>query len=293
MNKRVKNLILIASFLFFFVLSYLVILYAYGYFFDFKKLSWIKTGGFLVKADSNDISVYVNGKLEGKTSFLTASFIEKNLLPGDYTLRFEKNGFSPLAKNIEIKSGEAAQLTHIYMVNQEEIEDFISSLNSEAESPFFISRKDGLLYKKTDLEKPEKISLEPVYIKNFSLKVFGGGIYLASFDTQAPGVFELNQKGNWEQIYKLPTNDLLLSPDKKKLAIVGLDAVNVFWLKDDDEPPYFIKGRIEPVLKLDEAIAKVFWFKTNWHLIYLTDNGEVQFIEVDPTGGRNDLDLGA
>lgn len=293
MDKRVKNLILISSFLFFFVLSYLVVLYAYGYFFDFKNLSWVKTGGFLVKADSNDISVYVNGKLEGKTSFLTASFIEKNLLPGDYSLRFEKKGLLPIAKNIEIKSGEATQLTHIYMINQQEIQDFISTLDSETDQPFFISKKDGLLYKKADSGPAEKKSSEPAYIKNFNLKVFDDGIYLASFDIRAPGVFKLSLEGNWEQIYKLSTNDLILSPDKKKLAIVSQDEVNVIWLKDDDGPPYFKKGHKELVLEIDEAIEKVFWFKTNWHLIYLTDNGDIQFIEVDPTGGRNDLELGA
>lgn len=289
MNKQVKNLILIASFLFFFVLSYLVILYAYGYFFDFKSLTWVKTGGFLIKTGLSDVSVYINGKLEGKTSFLTASFIEKNLLPGDYSLRFEKSGFSPIAKNIEIKSGEATQLTHIYMINQQEIQDFISTLDSETDQPFFISKKDALLYKKLDGGTIEKKSFEPVYIKNFNLKVFGDDIYLASYDVKAPGVFLLNQEGNWSQIYKLSTNDLLLSPDKRKLAIVGQDEINVLWLKDDDEPPYFKKGRQEPVLKVDQAIEKVFWFKTGWHLIYLTDNGNAYFVEVDGTGGRNEV----
>lgn len=284
-----KNLILIASFLFFFILSYLVVLYAYGYFFDFRNLTWVKTGGFLAKTGSSDVSVYINGRLGGKTSFLTASFIEKNLLPGDYSLRFEKNGFSPIAKNIEIKSGEAARLIHIYMINQQEIKDFISSLDSETELPFFISKKDGLLYKKTDSGPLEKISSEPVYIKNFNLKIFGGDIYLASYDIQAPGVFELNREGNWKQIYELSSGDLLLSPDKKKLAIVGQDAINVLWLRDDDEPPYFKKDHKEPVLKISEAIEKVFWFKTGWHLVYLTESGKTYFVEVDGTGGRNEV----
>ena len=203
MGKKTKTTILIASFLAFFVLSWLIVLYAFGYYFDLKSFDWIKTGGFLVKAGSNDIQIFINDHLKGKTSFLSASFVKNKLLPESYWIRLEKEGNLPLNKNIEIKSGEATLLIHVYLTNREEIEDFIiNELNRKTEElSYFIDKRDGLLYKKINDQKTEKISSEPVYIKDFGLKVLDGNIYIASKDTQAPGVFLLNSDGKWEQIY--------------------------------------------------------------------------------------------
>ena len=77
----------------------------------------------------------------------------------------------------------------------------------------------------------------------------------------------------------------------KKLAIIGSNDITVLWLKDESEPPYFKKGHKELVLKIAEKIKDVFWFKTNWHLVYSTENGEINFIELDPTGDRNDVKI--
>lgn len=297
MNKRAKNLILIGSFLSFFILSYLIVLYAYGYQFDFKNLKWIETGGLLVKANIDGVKVYIDGQLKGKTSFLSNTFVEKNLLPGKYELKFQKEGFSILNKIIEIKSGEASQLANLYLAGVEEINGFIenskpigSTGSSQVkENPnYFISKTDGLLYREFENEKIEKISSESVYIKNFSLKILDENVYLASRDSKAPGVFLLDSKGRWLEIHSLPANDLILSPDNRKLAVVGPNEITVLWLKDDNGPPYFRKNHKELVLKIGEKIKEASWFKTGWHLVYLTESGKTYFVEVDGTGGRNE-----
>lgn len=290
MTKRTKNLILIGSFLVFFVLSYLIILYAFGYQFDFKNLKWIETGGLLIRANMEGVKVYIDGQLKGKTSFLSNTFVEKNLLPGKYDLKFKKDGFSILNKTVEIKSGEASQLANLYLTEAEEINGFIKNSKPIKENlNYFINKTDGLLYQKLENEKIEKISSESVYIKNFGLRILEENIYLTSRDPKAPGVFLLDSKGQWAEIYSLPANDLILSPDNKKLAIVGLNEITVFWLKDDNEPPYFRKDRQELILRIREKIKEAFWFKTGWHLVYLTESGKTYFVEVDGTGGRNEV----
>ena len=290
MSKRTKTAILITSFLAFFVLSYFIISYAYGYQFNFANLKWVETGGLFTKANLDSVEVYINGHLKGKTSFFSNTFIEKNLLPGKYDLKFSKEGFPKISKTIEIKSGEANQLTHLYLPDQGEINDFIESSEPVKENPsYFINKKDGLLYRKTEDEKIEKISSESVYIKNFELKVLEKEIYLASKDLKAPGVFLLSSDGNWENIHSSSANDLVLSPDNKKLAVVGQNEISILWLKNENEPPYFEKSHKEVILKTSEKIERVLWFKTSWHLIYLTESGKTNFVEVDPSGGRNDL----
>lgn len=294
MNKRTKDLILIFSFLAFFVLSYLTVLYAFGYYFNFGSFKWVKTGGFLVKAGSSDIGVFINDRLKGETSFLSATFVEKNLLPGNYGVRLEKDGFLPLNKNINIKSGEATLLIHVYLTNRQEIEKFIESSETDPPAdpeklPYSISKKDGLLYKKLSDGTTEKVSSEPVYITDFILKALDNNIYIASYDSEAPGVFLLDSEGNWKQIHQIPTDDLVISPDRKKLALIGPNEISVLWLKDENEFPYFRKNHKESVLRISEKIEKAYWFKTSWHLIYRTENGQTHFVEIDDTGGRNYL----
>lgn len=290
MNKLFKNLVLISSFLIFFILSYLVILYAYGYQFDFKNLGWIKTGSLFIKTNLSDTQIFIDGQLNGNTSFLSATFIEKYLLPGNYDIRIERDGFLPLSKNIEVKSGEVGQLAHIYLINAKEINDFIENSEQEKENTdYFINKTDGLLYRIFENGKTEKISSEPVYIKNYKLKILREKIYLASSDSNAPGVFLLDSEGQWERLHISAANDLILSPDNKKMVILGPNEINVLWLKDESESPYFKEGQKELILETNEKIKQVFWFKTGWHLVYLTENGQTRFVEIDDTGGRSDL----
>lgn len=290
MNQTFKNLVLISSFLIFFVLSYLIVLYAYGYQFNFKNLGWIKTGSLFIKTNFSDANIYIDGKLNGQTSFLSATFIEKYLLPGNYDIRIEKNGFLPLTKNIEIKSGEVEQLANIYLINADEINNLVKNTAEEEKNiDYSISKIDGLLYRKLENGEIEKVSSEPVYIKNYKLKILLGNIYLVSYDLKAPGVFLINSEGQWERLYISPATDLILSPDNKKMAIIGANEINILWLKDESESPYFKKGQKELILESNEKIEQVFWFKTGWHLIYLTESGQTRFVEIDDTGGRNDL----
>ncbi len=289
MSAKTKNLILISSFAVFFVLGYFIIIYAYGYQFDFENLNWQKTGSILIGTNLNDIEIYIDDRLKGTTSLISNTFTEKNLLPGEYSIRIKKKGFQELDKNVGVKSGEVVQLFHIYLPDSDEIKSFIAKQkNEETEPVYFINKTNGFLYKNLGDNKFEKISSESVFIKDFSVSQLDNNIYLASKDTKAPGVFLLTD-GEWKQIHEIATTELLLSPDKKKLAIVSPNEINILWQKDDSEPPYFKNRHKELVLRIGEKIEKAFWFETNWHLIYLTANGETHFIELDSTGGRNDL----
>ena len=244
----------------------------------------------MVKANTDGVRVYIDGQFKGKTSFLSNTFVEKNLLPGKYELKFQKEGFSILNKIVEIKSGEASQLTNLYLTETKKINSFIENPKPIEEGlNYFINKTDGLLYRKLENEKIEKISSESVYIKNYSLKILEENFYLASSDSKAPGIFLLDSKGQWLEIYSLPVNDLILSPDSKKLAVISSNDITVLWLKDDNGPPYFRKNHKELVLRIGEKIKDVFWFKTGWHLVYLTESGQTYFVEVDGTGGRNEI----
>lgn len=284
---------MIASFALFFILGSFLVSYAYGYKFDLDNLKWVKTGGAAVKANADGAKIFIDGRKAGRIPFLSNVFTEKNLLPGRYSLKVEKDGMPSVSKNIEVVSGQVTQLIHVYLPQKEEIADFIASRPEEKPIPYSISGGDGLLYPEPSPAASsgagENISTEPVYVKNFKLKKIGDDFYLASNDTEAAGLFLLNSEGKWDQIYTRPLIDAVLSPDNKKLALIGENEINVLWLKDESETPYFRQGYNELILRSSQKIEKAFWFKTDWHLIYLTANGETHFLELDPTGGRNNL----
>src|SRR3989344_8136046 len=102
MTEKAKILILIFSFLTFFILSYLIILYAYGYQFDFRNFKWIKTGSLVIETNT-EAQIFIDDRPRGKTSFISNTFVEKNLLPGRYDVRIEKEGFFSLIKEVEVK----------------------------------------------------------------------------------------------------------------------------------------------------------------------------------------------
>ncbi len=253
MGKRAKNLILISSFAAFFILSYFTLFFGFGYQFDFREFKLVKTGSVLIKTNT-DASVHINDRFEGNTSFIGNTFTQKNLLPGRYNIVVEKEKFPPLEKNIDVKSGEVVQLVHLYLINSEELDKFMETLEPEAPDenktndgfPYFINKKDSLLYKNLGGDEVEKISSGPVI-------------------------------------------DFILSPDKKKLAIISTNEITVLWLSGESGSPYFPENHKELVLRISQKIDKTYWFKSSWHLIYLTQNGIRHFVELDPSGGRNDL----
>mgnify|MGYP001581668094 FL=1 len=160
MTKKIKALLLISSFAVFFILGYLIVLYAFGYQFDFEKFKLVETGGLLIKTNTDSIQILINDRQQGETSLISNTFVQKNLLPETYNVRLEKKDFFSLNKNIEIKSGEVAQLFHIYLARGSEIKDFINNKTSEKEIilTYFINKSDGLLYKRLDNGETEKIS---------------------------------------------------------------------------------------------------------------------------------------
>lgn len=85
----------------------LILLYTSGYGYDWKKHRIEKTG--IIQTDSapQGASIALNGVPQKRTT--PASFTR--LLPEDYRLRFEKQGFLPWEKTVEVRSGETAFVT--------------------------------------------------------------------------------------------------------------------------------------------------------------------------------------
>src|SRR3990167_9933507 len=98
MSKKTRWVLFCIAVVIFFVASYMTVVYALGYRYDFVNHAFVSTGSLRIIANT-EAEVYVNGKLSGKTSFLGDSFSQGRLLPRVYTVRLEREGFHAWQKN--------------------------------------------------------------------------------------------------------------------------------------------------------------------------------------------------
>ena len=120
MSKKARDYLLILFAVLFVFITIITSLYASGYKFN---LSWPikfnrllqKTGMLAVATKPTHAVVYLNDQPQKdlslnpwKTDYITTPAKIKNILPGEYELRFEENGYWPYKQKINIYSGETA-----------------------------------------------------------------------------------------------------------------------------------------------------------------------------------------
>lgn len=118
MSKTIRDWLFIVFIILFVVITFFVALYAAGY--TIKK-QWPprfnslfeKTGMLIVDSSPTGAIVFLNDEKINKSFLINWQKNEvqtpakiKNLIPGKYTLKLEKEGYWPLEKKIEIKSGQ-------------------------------------------------------------------------------------------------------------------------------------------------------------------------------------------
>ncbi|MFC1598756.1 PEGA domain-containing protein [Patescibacteria group bacterium] len=103
MTLRTRRIIMITFILAFFTLAPIIIFYSSGYRLDIKRVKIIKTGTLMIEADNiKDANLYIDNKLHEEL-FDEKIFIY-NLLPGEYQVRLEKEGYHQWEKKVTINS---------------------------------------------------------------------------------------------------------------------------------------------------------------------------------------------
>ncbi|PKM88610.1 hypothetical protein CVU83_01445 [Candidatus Falkowbacteria bacterium HGW-Falkowbacteria-2] len=119
MNKKIRDTLFIFFIIIFVITTVLVSLYAAGY---SIRRNWPprfgqlieRTGMLILDSEPDSANIFLNGEKQrrswlldiGRDEITTPTKI-KNLVPGEYTLRLEKEGYWPLEKKIKIESGQA------------------------------------------------------------------------------------------------------------------------------------------------------------------------------------------
>jgi len=103
MTLKTRRIIAFAFIGVFCLAAPLLMLYSFGYRMNFQTFKFQKTGSVLVVSQPRGATIYLNGQ---KLFSATPAHINQ-LLPGEYSLRLEKQGYEPWSRTILVQSGQS------------------------------------------------------------------------------------------------------------------------------------------------------------------------------------------
>lgn len=112
MHRRARTAIALLFVIGFFATAPFVLLYTAGYRWNMRKGRVEKTGLIQASTKPEGARIFLNGVLQKRVT--PAGF--KRILPDDYDVRLEKQGYFPWEKTLEVRSGETAFATEIVLM---------------------------------------------------------------------------------------------------------------------------------------------------------------------------------
>ncbi len=176
LSKRIFFWTLVALF---WLISAIIIGYAFGYRFSLEKGIFIYGGSITVKISPENANVYLNGVLSsGSFSFLNNSYHISGIKPGKYFLEVKADGYQDWSKNIVVHSGVSTELWNIFLVeNSYERENYASA----GIGKFFIFPQDNLAAFSEQIE--EKFAVKVLDLKSKEVQsVFSSDEYVFTDD---------------------------------------------------------------------------------------------------------------
>ncbi len=197
-TKKQQRILFAWALVFFVLLSAGMLSFAFGFRYDFKHNRLVKTGSIVLRPNT-EAQIFINGKLEGETSFLKGTFSKKRLLPGTYLVRIKKEKFASWEKEVEVKEGLVSNLSRVVLFNDGPVEREIMarpnplSLSREAEKIVYWE-KDVLAF--YDLAGSLVYRTKPVPLGAAGLKIIwgGDGKTALAYDKSKAVYFDLAEK---------------------------------------------------------------------------------------------------
>lgn len=150
MKNHTRHILFYLAIAIFVTLAPGLVLYSLGYRFDWQAKLVRKVGMIIIETQPKEARVYLNNKLVGKQSPVKI----KNLLPGDYTVRVEQEGFFSWEKKLTVKSQEVNWANHVLLVKKEWPEEILTKNSSKY---FSVSPDNEMLAYLPESEKKKGI----------------------------------------------------------------------------------------------------------------------------------------
>jgi len=233
MTKRVRTILFSICAILFLLIAPTITLYSMGYRIDFDSKKIVQTGGFYFKVLPKNVQILIDGKIKKKTDVFFGSILIKNLLPKEYKVKIEKEGYFPWEKNLKIEERVVTEAKNIVLIPEKtrfeifanEVENFFFSPD---EKKFVLKDKEGL--KLFDIERK---------IKNYPIETESEGkIEEIVFSPDSQKILlKIDSKFKLLDLTKFPpssTNLDFLNPEIKEIAFHPKDSAKIFFLKNGE-----------------------------------------------------------
>ncbi|MBI2063417.1 MAG: hypothetical protein HYT65_00275 [Candidatus Yanofskybacteria bacterium] len=267
MKKRTRKILFYFSVLVFIILSFLLVLFALGYKYDFVQNKFFSTGSLELKTNVT-AEVYINDELAGSTSFLSDSFSKGRLLPRTYNVRLQNEKYQSWHKLVNVEAGFLSSFPRVVLLPQ----DFESEVVASGSIRVLTIRRFEPENNLAVLGNKQK--LESINLKNGEIKPMK-----TSSPTPLPSASSVENGIAF-----------IASPDGNKNAWFNERELWVKWVKNSNYQPYKLAGDIGLVTRFSQKIEDAQWYKDSEHLI-VNVGGILKFIEIDDRGGINIFDI--
>lgn len=136
-----KYLLKIIFYFFAILVALYIVLLASGYKFDSIKKAFVQTGSIYINSNPKDVKIYLNGKLKATKTPFKLSY----LLPGNYEIKIEKEGFESWQKNLMVKPGLVTSESEVILFYSQAKSDDFSGIEG-VENLKLNAAKNELLY---------------------------------------------------------------------------------------------------------------------------------------------------
>jgi len=290
MTHKTRKILFYASFTAFLILSALILIAALGFSYDFRSNNFVKTGSILLVVNKQ-ADVFISDKSEGRTSFIGNSFSKKRLLPGEYEVRIQQEGFKIWQKKIEVREGLVTSFGNIILLGEEPKEEIFMSADDLAKYKDTRKHWDRISLSGMLNENLENIvNIKTLTMNSKLFKIDGGNLFwLDDSDNQ---IYRSDFLGNAKKKIagmQLPEGkivDFSVSSDESAVAWATDHEVWIMWMKDSDYQPAKKAGEKELITRLSENIKSIDWRKSGGYVFLRLEN-KFSMLETDIRGGIN------
>jgi len=298
MTRRLRRFLFYTTTLFFILAVPLVLLYAWGYGFDWQNKKPVLVGGLYLKSIPKKAEVYLNNRYKKETP----AFI-KRLSPKDYQIKITKDGFHPWQKKLRVESRLVTEARNILLiplnldietVNEQLSEDF--SLkdflpHQESDDIFYVREPSYILYR-TDKAGSfqEQVSLTPLPADQAYEIFVSANERIAALSTSSE-LYLLNPETRTFELISRDVTGLQFSEDNKKLLYFSSSEIWVYYLEDILTQPSKKANEKEIITRLSQKIKQAIWYsQTDEHIVFVVGQ-TVKVAELDSRDRRNITDL--
>jgi len=201
-----------------------------GYRIDFGSKKVVQTGGFYFKVLPKNVQILIDGIIKKKTDIFFGSILIKNLLPKEYEVKIEKEGYFPWEKNLKIEERVVTEAKNIVLVPEktkfevfkEGVENFFFSPDGKK---IILKEKEGIKFFDTERK-----------IKNYPVENLKIEEIVFSSDSQKI-LLKTDSKFKLLDLTKFPPSSILLDfldPEIQEITFHPKDFQKIFFLKNGE-----------------------------------------------------------